>query len=259
MDDIKVTCVNPTCDDETNHLWISVEKMVYHCWKCGFKGKVVNNPDVLKALKNSKYIEPGKKTTVTDSLSLIEPDKFVTISSLKKDHQARKYIDSRGISVEICEKIGGMYSPQGKLFGRLVFPITSTTGIVGWQGRTIYGRNPKYIVFGKKSLGFYATKKLEEYEDFVIIFEGIFDVLKVPEHGLSILGKIISPEQVRSLSTFLNVENVFVMLDSDANESELELCKSLNKYFRTIPIQLEQGDPGDLTEVDILDLCIRSL
>ncbi len=256
MDDIKVTCVSPTCDDETNHLWISVEKMVYHCWKCGFKGKVINNPDVMKVLKDSKHVKAGVKTNVTDSLSLIDPDEFVTISSLKKEHQARKYIDSRGISVEICELIGGMYSPQGKLYGRLVFPIRGPNGIVGWQGRSIYGKDPKYIVFGKKSVGFYATKQLCEYKSFVIIFEGIFDVLKVPEFGLSILGKRISPEQVRLLSTFLSVENVFVMLDSDANESELELCNALNEHFRTIPIQLKKGDPGDLTENEILELCI---
>jgi DNA primase len=259
MDDIKVTCVSPTCDDETNHLWISIDKMVYHCWKCGFKGKNINNPDVMKILKNHKNIKPGIKTNVVDSLSLINPEEFVTIGSLQSHHQARRYIDSRGVSIETCEKIGGMYSPDGKLFGRLVFPIKSTTKIVGWQGRSVYGREPKYIVFGKKSLGFYAMKKLSEYEDFVIIFEGIFDVLKVPEHGLSILGKRISPEQVRALSTFLGVKNVFVMLDSDANESEMELCSALDKHFRTIPIQLKEGDPGDLTENEIIELCIGKL
>jgi hypothetical protein len=258
MDDLKVTCVNPVCDDETNHLWISVEKMVYHCWKCGFKGKVINNPAVLKIVKNQKDIKPGVKTT-TNSLSLINTDEFVAISSLKEDHQARKYLASRDISVEVCERIGGMYSPQGKLYGRLVFPIKSTTGIVGWQGRSVYGKDPKYIVFGKKSLGFYSMKELEEYQGYVIIFEGIFDVLKVPDNGLSILGKRISPEQVRALSTFLNVRAVFVMLDSDANESELELCKALENHFRVIPIQLQKGDPGDLSEVEILELCTRSL
>jgi DNA primase len=259
MDDIKITCVNPLCDDETDHLWINLEKSVYHCWKCGYAGKIVNNKEIMKILRQQKYRAPAKKTSTTDSLSLIKPEEFVTIGSLKKDHQARKYIDSRGITVETCEENGVMYSPQGKLYGRLVFPIRSMNQIVGWQGRSIYDKNPKYIVFGKKSSGFYSMRAMPDYQKFVIIFEGVFDVLKVPDFGLCIFGKKISPEQSRLLSTFLNVKIIFVMLDSDANEDEMELCNVLNKHFKTIPIQLKSGDPGDLTENEILELCIRKL
>jgi DNA primase len=100
---------------------------------------------------------------------------------------------------------------------------------------------------------------MTEYNNFVIIFEGVFDVLKVPDYGLCIFGKKMSPEQIRLLSTFLSVSSVFVMLDSDANADELELCNALNKHFKTIPIQLASGDPGDLTENEILNLCIGKL
>ena len=39
--------------------WINLEKGVYHCWKCGYKGRVVNNKLVLNALKK----EQGEKRT----------------------------------------------------------------------------------------------------------------------------------------------------------------------------------------------------
>ena len=148
--------------------------------------------------------------------------------------------------------------------GRIVFPIKNNNIIVGWQGRSIYGRNPKYLIFGKKKLGVFSIKELKEYKDFVIIFEGVFDILKISDHGICILGKILSEEQKRLLTAFLNVKTVFVMLDSDANiyskrDYETELCDELSEYFNTIPVQLKSGDPGELTENKILSLCLDKL
>ena len=30
----KINCINPNCDDETGNLEISLEKKIFHCWKC---------------------------------------------------------------------------------------------------------------------------------------------------------------------------------------------------------------------------------
>jgi DNA primase len=260
MEDIKIQCVNPACDDEKDHLWINLEKKVYHCWKCGYKGRMVNNKLILDALKRNKARKGPKRSfssNTEDSLSVIDPSLFIPLNDLKPNHQAIKYILSRGVTVETCTKIGGVYCPIDRLYGRIVFPIKDGNKIVGWQGRSVYGRIPKYLIFGKKSLGMYNMKPLAEYKRFVIIFEGIFDVLKVPDYGISILGKKLSGVQLRMISTFLQVKTVFVMLDSDANKEELSLCKELSPWFKTIPIQLKIGDPGNLSELEILELCLE--
>ena len=259
MDDIKIMCVNPACDDEKDHLWINLEKKVYHCWKCGYKGRVVNNKLVMEALKKNKSRKGPKRSfssNTEDSLSVIDPSIFVPLKSLKPNHFALQYIADRGVTAEACMQLGGMYCPTDRLYGRIVFPIKANDKIVGWQGRSVYDRIPKYIIFGKKSLGMYNMKPLCDYRKFVIIFEGIFDVLKVPDYVISILCKKLSDVQLRMLSTILKVKTVFVMLDSDANKEELALCKELSPWFRTIPIQLKTGDPGNLGEVDILDKCV---
>jgi hypothetical protein len=263
MEDIKVMCVNPACDDESEHLWINMEKGVYHCWKCGYKGRVVNNKLILNALKANKGRKGPRKSfssgQMEDSLSVIDPSVFIKLEDLRVDHQAIKYILSRGITVADCTNMGGMYCPVDRLYGRIVFPIRDKEKIVGWQGRSVYDRTPKYIIFGKKSLGMYNMKPLQDYTKFVIIFEGVFDVLKVPEYGISILGKKLSDVQLRMISTFLNVGTVFIMLDSDANKEELAMCKTLNPFFKTIPIGLNSGDPGNLSENEILNMCVEKL
>lgn len=259
MDDIKLTCVNPACSDETDHLWVNLHKGIYNCWKCGYKGRIVNNKLILDALKKNKARKGPKKSfssNTEDSFSVIDPSLFIPLKDLKPNHQALQYIQSRGVTIEACTKMGGVYCPVDRLYGRIVFPIKDGSKIVGWQGRSVYGRIPKYIIFGKKSLGMYNIKPLSDYSKFVIIFEGIFDVLKIPEYGISILGKKISDVQLRMISTFLQVEKVFVMLDTDANKEELILCKELSPYFKTIPVQMKVGDPGNLSELEILKLCI---
>ena len=263
MEDIKVCCVNPGCDDEKDHLWINLKKGVFNCWKCGYKGRVVNNKLVLNALKKNKARKVPRKSFssghMEDSLKVIDPSVFVKLEDLRENHQAIQYIMSRGITIEDCTKMGGMYCPVDRLYGRIVFPIKDDNKIVGWQGRSVYGRTPKYIIFGKKSLGMYNMKPLVDYDNFVIIFEGIFDVLKVPDYGISILGKKLSDVQLRMISTFLQVKTVFIMLDSDANKEELAMCKELNPFFKTISIQLKTGDPGNLSEYDILKMCVEKL
>lgn len=260
-EDITVCCVNPGCDDDKEHLWINLEKSVYHCWKCGYKGRVVNNKLVMNALKANKARKGPRKSFssghMEDSLKVIDPSVFIKLEDLRVDHQAIKYILSRGITVKDCSNMGGMYCPVDRLYGRIVFPIKDEDKIVGWQGRSVYDRTPKYIIFGKKSLGMYNMKPLMMYEKFVIIFEGIFDVLKVPDYGVSILGKKLSDVQLRMISTFLQVKTVFIMLDSDANKEELAMCKTLNPFFKTVPIQLKTGDPGNLSELEILELCLN--
>jgi len=254
MDDIKVTCINPACNDTKDHLWINIKKMVYHCWKCDFGGKVIDNKAIQRILKNRGPIKPT--STVSNSMDLIDTSEFVDIKTLKTDHAAIQYIKSREVSLDSCIQLGCMYAPSGVLSGRIVFPVRNNNAIVGWQGRSVYGRVPKYKIYGRKNAGMYNVKKLQDYKNFAIIFEGVFDVLKVPDHGISILGKKMSEPQLRMLSTFLNVKIVFIMLDSDANKEENVLAKQLSPYFKCIPIQLETGDPGDITEIEILTKCL---
>ena len=45
------------------------------------------------------------------------------------------------------------------------------------------------------------------------------------------------------------------MLDSDAKEYTLKICDELSEYFNMVPIFIDSGDPGDLSQIEILELC----
>lgn len=257
MPEITTTCINPGCNDETDHLNINIKKGVFHCWKCDWGGKIVHNKDIQKLLKNLKPIKPVKKRETTQNI--VDHSIFIKLEHLPDNHQALIYINNRGISVSSCSKLGGRYAPAGVLFGRIVFPIKLNNIIVGWQGRSIYCMEPKYLTYGKKNLGVFAIKNLNEYKNFIILFEGVFDILKVPEYGVAILGKKISIEQIRIFTALLQVKTIFVMLDSDASSHTLDICEKMSEYFNTVPVILDSGDPGDLSESEILELCKKTL
>ncbi len=256
----KIACLNPKCDDVSNHLWINTEKGVFHCWKCNWSGQVASEPKVLRYLKNKKQVNGGKSKNIKeeDKKELFD-NEYTDLAALPSFHMAVKYLQMRNLTIELAKEAGGSYCHRGFLSGRIVFPVKLSDQIVCIQGRTVYGRQPKYLTAGKKRLALFGTKMLSEYDDYVILFEGIFDALKVPEHGIAILGKMLSDEQVRILTILLGVRKVFVMFDSDAREYTKAAYKTLDSFFDVTPIYLSKGDPGSMRKEEILKYCREGL
>ena len=257
MSEIKITCINFGCNDETDHLNINVKKGVFNCFKCGWGGKIVYNKDIQNLLKKLKPIKPVKKKSTNKSV--INTNDFVKLTDLSDNHQAIIYINNRGINISSCSDLSGYYAQTGVLSGRVVFPIKLNNIIVGWQGRSVCNQIPKYLTYGKKNLGVFSLKNLNEYKSFIILFEGVFDILKIPDYGIALLGKKLSREQLRIFTAFLEVKTIFVMLDSDASSYTLDICNELSEFYNTVPVILNSGDPGDLSENEILKLCKNQL
>lgn len=253
--EIKTVCVNPKCDDTSSHLWINIERGVFHCWKCDWSGKINSSEKVLRFLKNRGVKDKDEKRKEEKENKNLYDNEYMDLKILPKTHMAIKYLKKRDLTIDLCKQVGGSYCHRGFLSGRIVFPVRIGETIVCLQGRTVYGRNPKYLTLGKKKLALFGTKLLSEYEDFVILLEGIFDALKIPDCGVAILGKMISPEQVRILSTLLMVRKIFVMFDADAKPYTEAAVNRLRSFFQVTPVYLGKGDPGDLTKEQIMELC----
>ncbi len=257
--EIKTVCVNPRCDDTTNHLWINIEKGAFHCWKCGWSGRISSNEKILRFLKNKRTNNKNEKSAEEKEDKNLYDNEYTDLGTLPKTHMAIKYLEKRGITINVCKQVGGSYCYRGFLSGRIVFPVKIGETLVCLQGRTVYGREPKYLTLGKKKLALFGTKMLSEYDSFVILLEGIFDALKVPDCGVAILGKMLSEEQVRILSTLLMVRTIFIMFDADAKSYTEAAVNRLRNYFQVTPIYLRKGDPGDLSKHEILQLCKENL
>jgi len=180
------------------------------------------------------------------------------------------YLDQRGISNETQNEfeIGATKNWKGFLNEeRVSFPICSSFGYVGIQGRAItgtsrYGDNPfprnkkydNYHSFSKSKClyNFDRAKIYSQITGRMIVVEGIIDVLKLYENGIRdvvcCLGSSISEEQFKILST--GFWKIYLMLDHDksGNNGIDKFIEEYGDYFDIFICNLpDEKDPADLT------------
>ncbi|WP_214848206.1 DNA primase [Exiguobacterium sp. s138] len=110
--------------------------------------------------------------------------------------------------------------------GRVVFPISDRDGtIVGFSGRSIDGRDPKYVntaetpLFNKSELlfGFAQARGAMRKNKQVVLVEGNLDVVRVAQAGIpytvASLGTALTPVHAQNLGRI--VDEVIVCYDGD--------------------------------------------
>lgn len=110
--------------------------------------------------------------------------------------------------------------------GRVVFPISDRDGtIIGFSGRSIDGRDPKYVntaetpLFNKSELlfGFAQARGAMRKSKQVVLVEGNLDVVRVAQAGIpytvASLGTALTPVHAQNLARI--VDEVIVCYDGD--------------------------------------------
>ncbi|WP_235195209.1 DNA primase [Exiguobacterium oxidotolerans] len=110
--------------------------------------------------------------------------------------------------------------------GRVVFPISDRDGtVVGFSGRSIDGRDPKYVntaetpLFNKSELlfGFAQARGAMRKNKQVVLVEGNLDVVRVAQAGISYtvasLGTALTPVHAQNLGRI--VDEVIICYDGD--------------------------------------------
>ena len=110
--------------------------------------------------------------------------------------------------------------------GRVIFPIHNAKGnLVGFGGRVISDRNPKYLnspetpLFskGKELYGLYGSRAGIQKEKKVVVVEGYMDVLALAQYGINCavatLGTATSEYQIKNLLN--RVDHIIFAFDGD--------------------------------------------
>lgn len=205
--------------------------------------------------------------------------------------EAREYIKRRGFEGEIAQRFNLGYAPDvweglsgflrkkgvapdaalssgvvikkekgvyDRFRGRVVFPITDVRGrIVGFGGRSINGKDPKYLnspesqVFrkGETLYGFYQAKQ-QMASAGAIFVEGYFDLLALHKHGftnaVATMGTALTKEHLRLVKAYTNT--VYALFDSDAagrNASIRALNIAIDEEMDLRSVTLKGGKDPD--------------
>lgn len=180
---------------------------------------------------NVELLRPRVGFVLPTGVNFASFDKWVT--------PARRYAERRGITAEQVERWGVGYAVDGKLRGRIVFPIRDARRrLVGYTARSFTGDEPRYLepkiadgydpgaVFGEEHWPSPGERRI------LVVNEGAINALAVeraldawcaerdyatPAVG-ALRGSHLDPGQLASLASF---ELVVVVSDPDAAGDKL--------------------------------------
>ena len=250
----------PFHGDTNPSLFISIPKLIYHCFSCGAKGhlkgnqKKQQNKDVHKNVFNdlldSFYSEPKQDDYfLPDHYLPLEPSKYY--SKPFWDY----LVNQREVVPDTIDKFEIGYCVKGDYTDRIIVPLE-----MGFVARSIHNEVLTKYITGREQrylypLGLPKDKLLFNFNpdyDPVILVEGVFDALKLDGFGVNataILGARVSDSQIEMLCDS-NSNTITLAFDSDEAGEQASLLASsqIKKYFDEIKVlELPEGaDPGDL-------------
>jgi len=240
--------INMATNEEGNNPW--------ECWVCQTRGRTIRS--LLKQLKTPretaaevlKYLPKGTFIEYK-GLSIVElPKEFQplyeasTVSVVA--NIVRKYLYERGLTDNDFIKYGIGYATTGDYGGRVIIPSYSESGQLNFfVARTYDGNYFKYKnPEASKDIIFFES--LINWNQPIILCEGVFDAMAIRRNAIPILGKSISTSLYKKIITS-PLKDVYVALDNDAKDRALEIAEQLlNQGKRVFMINMKDKDPSEM-------------
>jgi len=228
----------------------------WNCWVCGTRGKTIKS--LLRKLKVEKslateilqYIRKGETFDYED-LQIVElPKEFQPLSKSSTTsiiaNKIKKYLYRRGLTDQDFIKYNIGYCLKGEYHGRIIIPSYSEDGVLNYfVGRSFEDSYLKYKN-PPVSRDIVSFENLINWNQPIILTEGVFDAMAIKRNAIPILGKNISKSLMKKL--ILNkVKDIYIALDRDAFKAALAHCERfLSMGKRIYLIDMQDKDPSEM-------------
>jgi DNA primase len=256
--EIVLTCTSGEHEDKNASLCYNLEKHVFNCWSCGFKGG------------STKFLASIGETVLVDFESK-QPHKIqklkekirtkIEIDAIKLPDDRKMYQqDFKGIDPRVLKEFRAFTTDELGLSDYICVPVYQHGKLRFIEGRLSIPTTdrPKYYRRPSKAVVTDCLFPLDKIKstNYVILVEGLYDMLNMWQLGykntLCIFGGTNFNKTKAELLDRIGVTRVDVMMDPDlpgqrAAEKIANLLDSRNIYSRII--KLPDGyDPGILTQ-----------
>lgn len=209
---------------------------IYHCFNCNRSGNFIQ---LYAQVKNISFEEARKEFSRFDKDSIKKTFKKKPFQKIKKNPIDVKFYDFiLNDCVSVDEKVDGIVklsyqkalkhfikerniydyklyiAYQGRYKGRVIIPIIEDGHIIFFQGRTVTNDPKKYDNPPSEKGHIILNKEKFDYDDYIIVTEGIFDALTIGNQGTSCLGASISDDFLENLYKYTSV-GIIIALDND--------------------------------------------
>jgi DNA primase len=256
--EILIGCTSGQHTDKSPSLSFNLEKNIFNCWSCGFRGGINKFLQSIGETQNIDFDskQPYKLKKLKDKIQA----KIETNEIQLPDDRRMFNEEFRGISAETYKKFGAFTTNELGLTDYLCIPVYQHGKLKFIEGRLLKDlpNQPKYYRRPQKAVASDCLFPLDKLKNtnYVILVEGIFDAINMWQNGfvntLCIFGTTNFNKKKLGILDSMGVTRVDIMMDSDAAgqkaaEKIFELLDSRNIYSRIIT--LPPGiDPGELTK-----------
>jgi len=267
---ININCAY--CDDIKNHLGIHLEEKYFHCWACNETGDII---DLIRRLEDASFraaklrleefqavqLKSNKKKKEKKRYKKLLPEWFEPIWKGEEPQAVRDYMRRRDFPIEVCQRWSLGYVPHGEYALRLIAPVMHRNEIVSWQAVDVTGIAAQRYLDCPPDRARIPSKHAVNGIDMAnergqaVVVEGVTDQWRMGPGALCLMGKNYTPEQLNYLKENLSRKvRVKVLLDADAWKKSRTFAAELGMYFEIKIIQLDEGDPAELSDKEVGDI-----
>jgi len=264
---INISC--PFCHDKSWHCGINLKKLGFSCYHCGKKGGVEYLISKIErcSFESVETIKNNFQSFLLDEIDYAQNESRVsevklpttnpTWPKLHLDFLTKKCLDPKKIINEYELKPIGFLS---RYKFRILIPIFERGKLVSFTARDVTGKSDvKYLDLApEKSIipVKHSLYNIDKAGKNVLIVEGASDVWRMGPGTIATMTTQYSNSQIDKLLEY-EIESAFVMYDGEdlATEKAYNLADKLSGFINhTEVIEIEDGDPGELSDDDVKHL-----
>tara|TARA_B100001113_G_C21101104_1_gene618791 strand:- start:902 stop:1828 length:927 start_codon:yes stop_codon:yes gene_type:complete len=228
----------------------------WECWVCNTRGRTIRS--LLYQLKTPKdqarevlkYVKKGDIYEYKHIGAVELPKNFQLIYEASPTsiiaNNVKKYLYERGLTDNDFIKYGIGYCTSGEYGGRIIIPSYSASNQLNYFVARSYDGNYYKYKNPETSKDIIFFENLINWNQPIIICEGVFDAIAIRRNAIPILGKSISKALLKQIIQS-NVEDIYIALDQDAIKKALEYCEQfLNIGKQVYLVDLKEKDPSDM-------------
>ena len=250
----------PFCNHHKKKLQVNFETQKWHCWVCnkgGYKVGIllrkINAPkeiikDALKYL--NEYVSYSKDKDEITKYQVSLPKHYKPMWLKTNDplyRNAMIYLKRRGIGVREILRYSIGYCDGGSYSNRIIVPSYDGEGKLNYFiARDMFPDSNFKYKNPPMSKDTVAFELFINWNEPIILCEGVFDAISIRKNVIPLLGKFPSKTLVKRLIE-KKVKTIYVALDEDAKKDAVKLSKFLMDYgITTYLLEMNGKDPSEL-------------
>lgn len=229
----------------------------WQCWVCGTKGRTIRS--LLKHLNLTRaeaenvlqYVQRGEEQEETAKKIVRLPEEFEPLELASHSsvyaNRVRKYLYARGLTDIDFVRYGIGYCMKGKYADRVIIPSYDENNALNYfVARSLNsGTYLKYVNPDIDKSNCIIFENLINWDEPIILCEGVFDAMAIRRNAVPLLGQNISPALMKKIITSL-CPDIYMTLDRDAVKRALKHCETfLSMGKRVFFIEPSEKDPSE--------------